>query len=127
MSCGSSSSWSFTCESSRPRRRTMTETHYKTPAWKTWLFTTDHKRIGIMYMVTAFFFFILAGIAAMTLRAELWTPGPTFIRQTTFNELFSIHGVTMIFLWIIPVLVGGFGNYFLPLQIGAKDMSFPRL
>jgi cytochrome c oxidase subunit 1 len=105
----------------------MAETHYKTPAWKLWLFTTDHKRIGTLYMVTAFFFFILAGIAAMTLRAELWTPGPTFIRQTTFNELFSIHGVTMIFLWIIPVLVGGFGNYFLPLQIGAKDMSFPRL
>ena len=106
----------------------MTEhAHAPAPMWKVWLFTTDHKRIGIMYMVTAFFFFILGGIAAMTIRTELWTPGPTIIRQSTFNELFSIHGVTMIFLWIIPVLVGGFGNYFLPLQIGAKDMSFPRL
>ncbi len=101
--------------------------HAPTPAWKVWLFTTDHRRIGILYMVTAFGFFIVGGIAALTIRSELWTPGPTFIRQTTFNELFSIHGVTMIFLWIIPVLVGGFGNYFLPLRIGAKDMSFPRL
>ncbi|HKZ59801.1 MAG TPA: cbb3-type cytochrome c oxidase subunit I [Candidatus Thermoplasmatota archaeon] len=103
------------------------ETHTATPAWKLWLFTTDHKRIGILYMVTAFGFFILGGIAAMALRTELFTAGPTFMKQQTFNELFSIHGVTMIFLWIIPVLVGGFGNYFLPLQIGAKDMSFPRL
>ena len=101
--------------------------HKPTPTWKLWLFTTDHKRIGILYMVTAFFFFLMGGIAALTVRSELWTPGPTFIRQSTFNELFSIHGVTMIFLWIIPVLVGGFGNYFLPLQIGAKDMSYPRL
>jgi cytochrome c oxidase subunit 1 len=105
----------------------MDSHHAPTPAWKLWLFTTDHKRIGILYMVTAFFFFVLGGIAALTLRTELFTPGPTLIRQQTFNELFSIHGVTMIFLWIIPVLVGGFGNYFLPLQIGAKDMSYPRL
>jgi cytochrome c oxidase subunit 1 len=97
------------------------------PAWKMWLFTTDHKRIGIMYMVTAFVFFILGGLAALTVRAELWEAGPTVVRQSTFNELFSAHGMTMIFGWIIPVLVGGFGNYFLPLQIGAKDMSFPRL
>ena len=103
------------------------ETHYVTPAWKVWLFTTDHKRIGVLYMVTAFTFFIMAGIAALTLRTELAEPGPTIIKQSTFNELFSVHGMTMIFLWIIPVLVGGFGNYFLPLQIGAKDMSFPRM
>ena len=100
---------------------------YHTPAWKLWLFTTDHKRIGIMYMVTAFFFFVLGGIAALTLRTELAAPGATIIKQSTFNEMFSIHGMTMIFAWIIPVMVGGFGNYILPLQIGARDMSFPRL
>src|SRR6267142_4466408 len=107
--------------------RELAYEHKATPKWKLWLFTTDHKRIGVLYMLTAFCFFFLAGLAALTIRSELYEPGPTFIKQSTFNELFSLHGVTMIFLWIIPVLVGGFGNYFLPLQIGAKDMSFPRM
>ncbi|MHB8604414.1 MAG: cytochrome c oxidase subunit I [Thermoplasmatota archaeon] len=116
--------------------------HGEVSGLKGWLFTTDHKRIGLMYMFSAFFFFMLAGIAALIVRAHLATPtcGAAFttdpascsdagaaLSTKTFNEIFSAHGTTMVFFWIIPVLTGGFGNYFLPLCIGAKDMAFPRL
>lgn len=94
---------------------------------KSWLFTTDHKRVGLLYFFTAFFFFIMGGIAALVVRLELATPGPTVVEPGTFYNSFTVHGVSMLFLWIIPVLTGGFGNYFIPILIGAKDMAFPRL
>src|ERR671936_2722510 len=87
---------------------------------------TDHKVIGIQYICTTFFFFILAGIMAMLMRAELAAPGMQFVSPNTFNGLFSVHASLMIFLFIIPVFAG-IANYVLPLMIGAPDMAFPRL
>ncbi|HLU11415.1 MAG TPA: cbb3-type cytochrome c oxidase subunit I, partial [Oceanobacillus sp.] len=89
--------------------------------------SVDHKVIGIQYMVTALFFFIIGGALAMLIRWELLTPNLDLVQSgTEFNQLFSIHGTVMIFLWIIPMLAG-FGNYLIPLMLGAKDMAFPWL
>jgi len=87
---------------------------------------TDHKVIGIQYVVTTFFFFILAGLMAMLIRAELAQPGTQFVDPNTYNGLFSVHASMMIFLFIIPVFAG-LANYVVPLMIGAPDMAFPRL
>jgi cytochrome c oxidase subunit I len=91
-----------------------------------WLTTTDHKRIGILYMVTTFVFFLFGGVLALVMRAQLTEPTQHLISQHTYNELFTIHGTTMIFLFVAPF---GFGlaNYLIPLQIGAPDVAFPRL
>ena len=89
--------------------------------------SVDHKVIGIQYMVTALFFFIVGGTLAMLIRWELLTPSLDLVQSgTDYNQLFSIHGTVMIFLWIIPMLAG-FGNYLVPLMLGAKDMAFPWL
>ena len=94
--------------------------------WLEWLTTTDHKRIGIMYLFLTFIFFIIGGVEALVIRLQLATPDSTLISPETYNGLVSMHGTTMIFLFIVPVLAG-FGNYFVPLMIGARDMAFPRL
>src|SRR5574341_2360526 len=91
-----------------------------------WLTTVDHKRIGIMYTVTAFIFFTLGGLLALIVRLELALPGAQIVTAEQYNRVFSMHGTTMIFLFVIPIFVG-FGNYIIPLQIGARDMAFPRL
>ena len=91
-----------------------------------WLTTTDHKKIGILYLVNSFIFFFLAGLLALGMRAELAQPGIQFFKETVYNELFTMHGTVMIFVFIIPILAG-FGNYVVPLQIGAPDMAFPRI
>ena len=91
-----------------------------------WLTTTDHKKIGIMYLVNSYFWFGVAGLLAVFIRAELAQPGTQFFAEQRYNELFTMHGTTMIFLFIIPILAG-FGNYIVPLQIGALDMAFPRV
>src|SRR3990172_7696202 len=91
-----------------------------------WLTTTNHKDIGILYIVTSFSFFILGGVLALLMRTELYAPGQTIVDNNAYNRLFSTHGTTMIFLFIIPVLTG-FSNYFAPLLIGAKDMAYPRI
>ncbi len=91
-----------------------------------WITTTDHKKIGILYVINSFFFFFLAGLLALGVRSELAQPGLQLVTDQTYNELFSMHGTAMIFLFIIPVLAG-FGNYIVPLQIGAPDMAFPRI
>jgi cytochrome c oxidase subunit I len=91
-----------------------------------WLTTTDHKKIGIMYLVNSFAFFAIAGALAMGMRTQLMSPGNTVLSPKSFNEAFTIHGTIMIFLVILPLL-SGFGNYFVPLQIGALDMAFPRV
>ena len=111
-------------------RKTGVETAYKARTWRAfllgWLTTTNHKYIGILYITFSFTFFVLAGILAMFMRAELATHGPTILNESRYAQFFSTHGTTMIFLFIIPVLVG-FANYFVPLLIGAKDMAFPRI
>ncbi len=98
----------------------------RTRRWIDWLTTTDHKRIGIMYLVLTFVFFILGGVEALLMRAQLGTPGNTLLTGEKYNELLTMHGTTMVFLFLVPVLAG-FGNYFVPLMIGARDMAFPRL
>jgi cytochrome c oxidase subunit I len=92
-----------------------------------WLTTIDHKRIGIMYLVSVLIAFLLGGIFAMLLRVELLTPGPTIMGANTYNRMFTLHGVVMIFLFMIPAIPGVFGNFLLPLMLGAKDVAFPKL
>src|SRR6266480_4309381 len=87
---------------------------------------TDHKVIGIQYVVTTIFFFVAAGLTAMIMRAELARPGMQYVGNQVFNELFSVHAALMIFLFIIPAFAG-LGNYVIPLMIGAPDMAFPRV
>ena len=94
--------------------------------WIDWVMTTDHKRIGIMYLVLTFVFFILGGVEALLMRLQLGVPSNTLLTGEHYNELLTMHGTTMIFLFVVPVMAG-FGNYFLPLMIGARDMAFPRL
>ena len=91
-----------------------------------WLTTTDHKKIGIMYVINSFVFFFIGGILALVVRTELAQPGLQFVTASTYNELFTMHATFMIFLFVIPMLAG-FGNYVVPLQIGAPDMAFPRI
>jgi cytochrome c oxidase subunit I len=92
-----------------------------------WLTTTDHKKIGILYLVNSFIFFFIGGLFALGVRTELAQPGLQLLSdELLYNQLFTMHGTVMIFLFIIPVLVG-FGNYVVPLQIGAPDMAFPRI
>jgi cytochrome c oxidase subunit 1/cytochrome c oxidase subunit I+III len=92
-----------------------------------WLTTTDHKRIGILYLFTALVFFALGGLEALLIRTQLLHPESTLVGPGTFNQALTMHGVTMIFFFIIPISTGAFGNYLLPLMIGARDMAFPRL
>lgn len=92
-----------------------------------WLLTTDHKRIGLMYGVTILFFFLVGVVLGVFMRLELIAPGKTLMEAQTYNSLFTLHGVIMIFLFIIPGLPAIFGNFFLPIQIGARDVAFPRL
>ena len=91
-----------------------------------WLVTTDHKRIGILYIATSGLFFLAGGIMALLIRTQLAQANAGFIERDGYNELFTIHGTTMIFLVVVPILAG-FANYLVPLMIGARDMAFPRL
>jgi len=94
--------------------------------WTTWITTTDHKRIGILYMVTTFAFFCLGGVEALMMRLQLGAPNNTVVTPQVYNQLFTMHGSTMIFLFVVPMMAG-LANYFVPLMIGARDMAFPRL
>jgi cytochrome c oxidase subunit 1 len=91
-----------------------------------WLTTVDHKRLGLMYGVAAFFFFLVGGLEAMVMRVQLVAPDNDVVAAARFNELFTMHGTTMIFLAVMPLSVAFF-NYIMPLQIGARDVAFPRL
>lgn len=91
-----------------------------------WITTTNHKDIGILYIVTSFFFFFVGGIEALLIRMQLAKAENTLLTPDQYNQIFTMHGTTMIFLFAMPILVG-FGNYLVPLMIGARDMAFPRL
>jgi cytochrome c oxidase subunit I len=91
-----------------------------------WLTTTDHKKIGILYLLNSFLFFAIAGIFALLMRTELAKPGSQILSLHAYNQVFTEHGTLMIFLFVFPTLAG-FGNYLVPLQIGALDMAFPRV
>ena len=92
-----------------------------------WIFTLDHKRIGLLYMAVMFSFFFVAVATALTMRLELFSPGGQFLEPDTYNQAFTLHGVIMIFLFVVPGIPAVFGNIIMPLMIGAKDLSFPRL
>ena len=103
----------------------------QTPAWQrgklaSWLVTTDHKRIGILYIGTSLLFFVLAGLMALAMRIQLAQANADVIGADRYNELVTIHGTAMVFLVVVPILVG-FGNFLVPLMIGARDVAFPRL
>src|SRR4051794_375962 len=92
-----------------------------------WLSTTNHKRIGILYFFTTIAFFIAGGVEALLMRTQLIGPDNTLLSPLAYNQLMTMHGITMIFLFVIPMTTGAFGNYLVPLMIGARDMAFPRL
>src|SRR5690606_32652970 len=99
-------------------------------AWEifvSWATTVDHKRIGLMYLFTVSLAFAVGGIAALGVRAELIAPGSNFMDADTYNRLFTFHGVVMVFLFIIPSIPAALGNMILPIQLGAKDVAFPKL
>ncbi len=96
------------------------------PGFIGWLSTVDHKEIGLRYIVTSFIFLALGGVEALIMRLQLAQPNQTLVTPQQYNELFSLHGITMIFLYALPVL-SGFSNYLFPLILGARDMAFPRL
>ena len=97
------------------------------PNWRRYFsFSTDHKVIGIQYLVTSFLFFLVGGIFAMVIRGELMTPESDLVDRTIYNGMFTMHGTVMLFLWTFPSLVG-LANYLVPIMIGARDMAFPRL
>jgi cytochrome c oxidase subunit 1 len=94
--------------------------------WRSWITTVDHKKIGLLYGATALFFFVVGGCEALLIRLQLARPNGTILSAQTYNELFTMHGTTMVFLFIMP-MAAAFSNYFIPLQIGARDVAFPRL
>src|SRR4030067_1860331 len=94
---------------------------------KSWLLTLDHKRIGVLYLVSILTAFLLGGIFAVMIRLELLTPGRDIMGPQTYNQIFTLHGAIMIFLFIIPGIPVALGNVVLPLMLGAKAVAFPRL
>jgi cytochrome c oxidase subunit I len=109
----------------RPRPLILRRPKATTGFWS-WFTTIDHKKIGILYGATALFFFIVGGVEALLLRVQLAGPNGTLLTASQYNTLFTMHGTTMIFLMGMPLAVA-FGNYFVPLQIGARDVAFPRI
>src|SRR5579885_294623 len=103
--------------------------HYLNASYgiKSWLFTKDHKRIGLLYLATITLFFFIGGAFATLIRVELLTPQGDLVSSETYNKLFTMHGVAMIFFFLIPSIPAVLGNFFLPMMIGAKDLAFPRI
>lgn len=94
---------------------------------KSWLLTTDHKRIGILYLISISFFFTIGGFYAMLIRLEMLTPAGDLMTSEVYNRVFTMHGITMIFFFLIPSLPATLGNFLLPMMLGARDLAFPRL
>src|SRR5207247_6880883 len=94
---------------------------------KSWLLTTDHKRIALLYLVSITLFFFVGGFFAVLIRLELLTPAGDLFQAETYNKLFTMHGVMMIFFFLIPSIPAVLGNFLLPMMIGARDLAFPRL
>ena len=94
---------------------------------KSWLLTRDHKRIGLLYLLGITFFFILGGLFAVGIRIELLTPKGDVFESETYNKVFTMHGVAMVFFFLIPSIPAVFGNFLIPIMIGAKDLAFPRI
>jgi cytochrome c oxidase subunit I len=102
------------------------EGHYPTAGLLSWIMTVDHKRIGLLYMGSSFVYFLIGGVFALLLRIQLAQPNARFLSNDAYNQIFTMHGTTMIFLVVMP-LSFGLANYVVPLMIGARDMAFPKL
>jgi cytochrome c oxidase subunit 1 len=94
---------------------------------RSWIFTLDHKRIGVLYLVSVLTAFLAGGIAALLVRTELLTPEQTIMGADAYNQMFTLHGAIMVFLFMIPAIPGSLGNFVLPMMLGAKDVAFPRM
>src|SRR5437588_1937073 len=103
--------------------------HYLNASYgiRSWLLTTDHKRIALLYLISVTFFFFIGGIFATMIRIHLLTPAGALVTPETYNKLFTMHGVTMIFFFLIPSIPAVLGNFLIPIMIGARDLAFPRL
>ena len=95
--------------------------------WRSWLFTTDHKRIALLYLVSITFMFFVGGAAAVLMRLHLLTPQGTLVQPETYNKLFTVHGLVMVFFFMIPSIPAVLGNFLVPMMIGARDLAFPKL
>ena len=94
--------------------------------WRSWVFTVDHKKLGIMYGVVAMTFFVIGGVEALLIRLQLAAPNNKVLSAGAYNQMFTMHATTMVFLFVMP-MAAAFANYLVPLQIGARDVAFPRL
>src|SRR3954452_15338125 len=94
---------------------------------RSWLLTRDHKRIALLYLAAVTFFFFVGGTFAVLIRLELTTPAGDFVTDETYNKLFTLHGVVMVFFFLIPVIPSVLGNFLVPIMIGARDLAFPKL
>ncbi|HLG17413.1 MAG TPA: cytochrome c oxidase subunit I [Blastocatellia bacterium] len=104
-------------------------THYINAeyGWRSWLFTRDHKRIALLYLASVTFFFFLGGVFAVLIRLELMTPKGDLVQAETYNRMFTMHGIAMVFFFLIPAIPAVLGNFLVPMMIGAKDLAFPRI
>jgi len=96
-------------------------------SWTSWLFTLDHKRIAILYLVSITLMFFIGGLGAMVVRMQLVTPTGAIVEPQTYNKMFSMHGIVMVFFFLVPSIPAVFGNFLLPMMLGAKDLAFPKL
>ena len=94
---------------------------------RSWLLTTDHKRIGLLYLMSITFFFFIGGFFALLIRLELLTPAGDLVLADTYNKLFTMHGQVMVFFFLVPSIPAVLGNFLVPIMIGAKDLAFPRI
>jgi len=94
---------------------------------RSWLLTTDHKRIGILYLISILFFFLVGSVAALIFRLELLTPRGDLVTADAYNKFFSLHGIVMVWFFLIPSIPAVLGNFLVPMMIGARDLAFPRL
>ena len=106
-----------------PSKNYLTDGH----TIRSWLLTVDHKRIGLLYMISITFFFFIGGAAATLMRLELMTPAGDVLRSEVYNRMFTLHGIVMVFFFMVPSIPAVLGNFLLPIQIGARDLAFPRL
>src|SRR5262245_6313418 len=115
--------------SALPRHTVYTRVHYLNVAfgWKSWLLTRDHKRIALLYLMSITLFFFIGGAFATLIRLELMTPQGDLFQAETYNKLFSMHGIIMVFFFLIPSIPAVLGNFLVPLMIGARDLAFPRI